>query len=326
MTADERGRTARRADLLRVEDVTSPRGGLVRGTRRPPGWQPPGPPPFPPDERSELWPDTDEDLCWLAGDWRLLQRREGHRFSLDDLVTAHFAARTATTTALPAAAPATTTTTTTTTADGPGPARILDLGCGIGTVLLLMAWRFPASRVWGIEAQTVSAALARRSIAWNGAGARCAVASGDLRDATLLEEEPPFELVTGTPPYFPRGTGVESDQIQQGPCRFEHRGGIEDYAAAAARRLIPGAPFVACAAGTQTDRVLAAAAAAGLAVDRLREVIPRAGKAPLVLLFSMRHRANAPAMVVEPPLIVRDTAGRRTDEFVALRAEMGMPP
>jgi hypothetical protein len=30
--------------------------------------------------------------------------------------------------------------------------------------------------------------------------------------------------------------------------------------------------------------------------------------------------------IVESPLVVRDERGRRTEEFVALRAEMGMPP
>src|SRR5437763_863726 len=82
-----------RMDLVRVEDVRSPRGGLVRGTRRPPGWVAPGPAPLLPADPALLWPDGDEDLCWLAGDWRLLQRTDGHRFSLDDLVTAHYAWR-----------------------------------------------------------------------------------------------------------------------------------------------------------------------------------------------------------------------------------------
>jgi tRNA1(Val) A37 N6-methylase TrmN6 len=321
--------TARRADLLRVEDLISPRGGLVRGTRRPANWMAPGPAPRPPEDLQALWPDGEEDLCWLAGDWRLLQRREGHRFSLDDLVTAHYAWRVVSAARprggraqevvdpLPAQAP-------------PAPRRILDLGCGIGTVLLLMAWRFSEATLRGIEAQTVSAELGRRSIAWNGVADRCGIVSGDLRDATLLANEPPFELITGTPPYFPRGTGLESDQIQRGPCRFEHRGGIEDYAAAAALRLAPGAPFVACAPATQADRVLAAAAAAGLFVERLRAVVPRAGKAPLLILFSMR--APAPGQTSdgfpreEPPLVVRDANGRRTEEFVALRTDMGMPP
>ena len=61
-------------------------------------------------------------------------------------------------------------------------------------------------------------------------------------------------------------------------------------------------------------------------MDRLRAVVPREGKAPLVILFSMRAKDTAPPLVIESPLIVRDAKGRRTDEFVALRGDMGMPP
>jgi tRNA1(Val) A37 N6-methylase TrmN6 len=251
-------------------------------------------------ERAELWPGPDEDLCWLAGNWRILQRRQGHRFSLDDLVTAHFAAR--------VAAP---------------PGRLLDLGCGIGSVLLFLAWRFPAARGLGWEAQPASAALARRSIAWNGVEERCSVELGDFRErrpATI------FDLVTGTPPYFIRGTGVESGQDQRAACRFEHRGGIEAYCAAAAPCLAPGAPFVACAPSGQSFRVAAAAQAAGLALVRWQEVIPRAGKAPLFSVFAMKAIAHADPCRREPALVVRDERGQRTAAFVALRAEMGMPP
>jgi tRNA1Val (adenine37-N6)-methyltransferase len=326
-------------ELIREPDEISPRGGLIRGTRRPPGWTPGGPAPHPPEDRSALWPEVGEDLCMLAGDWRLLQRTDGHRFSLDDIVTAWFAASTA--------APFQSSANASREgrlcrpeliAGGAEPSQgsafdaILDMGCGIGTVLLLMAWRFPEARVVGIEAQALSAGLARRSLAWNGIQDRSVVLSGDLRDP--LPPNPwnleRFDLITGTPPYFPRGTGVESEHVQRGPCRFEHRGGIEAYAAAAAARLAPGAPFVACAAATQAERVRAGAAAAGLYIDRWRDVVPRAGKAPLLSVFSMRatepgNAATAPSTVVESPLIVRHADGRRTDEFVAVRTAMGMP-
>jgi tRNA1(Val) A37 N6-methylase TrmN6 len=41
---------------------------------------------------------------------------------------------------------------------------VLDLGCGIGSVLLMLAWRFPDAAVVGVEAQALSLDLARRSI------------------------------------------------------------------------------------------------------------------------------------------------------------------
>jgi len=71
---------------------TGPRG-IIRTARRPLGWLPPGPAPVIPRDRDDVWPGPDEDLCYLAGDWRILQRLRGHRWSLDDLVTAWFAAQ-----------------------------------------------------------------------------------------------------------------------------------------------------------------------------------------------------------------------------------------
>lgn len=275
----------------------------MRAARRPEGWRAPGPPPHVPADTAALLPGPGEDLCWLAGDWRILQRTDGHRFSLDDLVTAHMAAAVA-----------------------GAPARIADLGCGIGSVLLFLAWRFPAARCVGVEAQAVSAEMARRSIAWNGVERRCEVRVGDLRDEALLAGEAPFSLVTGTPPYFPRGTGLESDHVQRGPCRFEHRGGIEAYCHAAARILAPGGAFVACAPWPQRARVLEAARAAGLEIERWRRVVPREGKPPLIGLFAFRRVTEIGSPGEDPPLVVRDTSGQRTAAFKNVRTEMGMPP
>jgi len=60
-----------------------------------------------------MWPQPGEDLCYLTGAWRILQRLDGHRWSLDDLVTAWVAAAACRHTA---------------------PRDVTDLGCGIGAV------------------------------------------------------------------------------------------------------------------------------------------------------------------------------------------------
>ncbi|HEY8516234.1 MAG TPA: methyltransferase domain-containing protein [Candidatus Binatia bacterium] len=302
----------------------SPAGGLVRTPRRPRGFVARGPRPARWDDPA-LAPRAGEDLCFLAGDWRILQRLDGHRWSLDDLVTAWRAASAR--------------------ADAP-PARFIDLGCGIGSVLMLLAWRFPHARGVGVEAQQLSVDLARRSLAGNGADDRVEVRHGDLRDPTLVPEGAVFDLVTGTPPYVPPGAGRVSPRPQRGPCRIEQRGGIEDYCRAAARLLAPGGVFVACAGGAQTPRVAAAAHAAGLCLTESRDVVPRAGKPPLLAVHVMRRRddavldadgsanadagkdadgASAGSVRHAPPLVVRAADGRWTEEFAALRRDMGMP-
>src|SRR5690606_25481434 len=119
----------------------------IRPARRPEGWEAPGPKPRGAAGRLHLLPGEDEDLSYLVGDFRLFQKLRGHRWSLDDLVTAWFAAR---------------------QVEDPSQLRHVDLGCGIGSVLLMISWRHPCAKSIGVEAQTVSAELARRSVEWNG--------------------------------------------------------------------------------------------------------------------------------------------------------------
>jgi tRNA1(Val) A37 N6-methylase TrmN6 len=272
--------------------------GIIRRARRPPGWIPPGPKPAGARGRPELEPADDEDLAYLCGDFRIFQKLRGNRWSLDELVTGCVAC------------------------DGPAPARALDLGCGIGSVLLMIAWRFPDARVIGVEAQEVSADLARRSIAYDGVEARCVVRLGDLRDEALVEPGA-FDLVTGTPPYFRRGEGVESDKVQCAPARFEHRGGVEDYVRAASRALSAAGRFVVCTAAAQRPRVFEAARASSLAVTSALDVVPREGKPALVSVFTLaRPEVGA---CVERTLTVRDRAGRWTNDFVRVREAMGLP-
>jgi tRNA1(Val) A37 N6-methylase TrmN6 len=90
--------------------------------------------------------------------------------------------------------------------------------------------------------------------------------------------------------------------------------------------LAPGAPFVACEAWNQRERVEPATQAAGLRLVRWREIVPREGKEPLLCIFAMRRSESAEPLQTLPPLVVRDAHGRRTAEFRAIRSIMGMPP
>lgn len=243
-------------------------------------------------------PGEGEDVSALLGDWKIFQRARGHRWSLDDLLTAWFCTEVVT-----------------------GPVhRHIDLGCGIGSVLLSVAWLWPEAHSIGVEAQAISAALARKSIAYNGCSSRVVVYEGDLRDTHHGQAQ----LVTGTPPYFPLGTGTLSPAEQAPFCRFEHRGGPEDYSAAAARLLEPDGWFVLCASVLQRERVASGLAAAGLHPWQQLEVVGKEGKAPLIDLYAARLSSGAP--VVLRRLTVRDRAGQWTEPMQRVRERMGLPP
>jgi tRNA1(Val) A37 N6-methylase TrmN6 len=274
--------------------------GLIRTARRPPGWLAPGPQPLGDRGRPELQPADDEDLSFLTGDWRVFQKLSGHRWSLDDLVCADVAA---------------------THASELGATRHLDMGCGLGSVLLMMAWRFPQLEGTGIEAQADRAELARRSIDWN--GARCRVITGDLRDANVLPEGTRFPIVTGTPPYFPQGTGPESEKSHAAACRFELRGGIEEYVAAAVRFMEEKGRFVVVTAALEERRVVEAARVNGLHVIEHLDVVPREGKGILAMVDVMSREG---ASSVRRSVTVRDSQGQWTEAFQAVRERWGFPP
>ena len=171
---------------------------------------------------------------------------------------------------------------------------VLDLGSGIGSVGMIAAWRLPGARFVTVEAQADSVELARRSSRYNGLGGRYEIREGDFRHSGILQAEERFDLVLGSPPYFPPGTGLEGDHPQKVACRFELRGDVSDYARAAASHLAPGGLFACVFPEGQRPRAEAAAASAGLVVVRRRPVVFREGEPPLITLFGMMRATDLP--------------------------------
>jgi tRNA1Val (adenine37-N6)-methyltransferase len=235
----------------------------------------------------------------LTGSWKIAQRAAGHRHSADDVLTADQAIR-----------------------ERASATALLDLGTGIGGVGLLALSRLPpGARLVCVEAQEISHRLLLANIAGNGLADRVEPHLGDLR---AFEAGRLFPLVTGSPPYFPLGTGIVPADPQKAHARFELRGDVGDYARAAARHLEPGGAFVFCFPTAQRPRALAAVAAAGLEATSYRDVIPRRGLRPLFTLFTARHAGPGPAACrIEAPLEVRDEQGALSEEMRAIRRHFG---
>jgi len=274
------------------------------------GWVKPGPVP-PGAAGGGPNPEPGESLDAISGYYRIFQLSDGHRFSTDDVLTAWYG-----------------------TCVCPCARDVLDLGSGIGTVGMIAAWRLQGARFVTVEAQEDSVRLARKSAEWNGLVGRYQIRLGDFRDPGLLSPGEAFDLVLGSPPYFPAGTGPEAGHPQKAACRFELRGDISDYCAAAAGHLTPGGVF-ACvfpvAPQHQRGRVTAAAEAAGLSIIRWRPVVLREGDAPLLGLFAMVRSADLPQRQrgmtwTEPALTIRAADGSVHPEYSAVKLSFGFPP
>ena len=272
------------------------------------GWAKPGP--VPPGLEAGVTVEPHETLDAISGHFRLFQLRDGHRFSTDDILTAWYG-----------------------TSWCPTARTALDLGSGIGTVGMISAWRLPGARFVTVEAQSDSVALAKKSARYNGLTGRYEIREGDFRLFNVLRADEKFDLITGSPPYWPPEAGVKSEHPQKLACRFELRGSVADYCSTAARHLAHGG-FFACVfphEPAQLARVEAGAREAGLVIVRKRPVIFREGDAPLIALFGLMRVDDLPEWFrgqtwTEPDLIIRTHEGKIHPEYSAVKLAIGFPP
>lgn len=231
--------------------------------------------------------------------WLIAQRVKGHRHSADDVLTAWYALQVS-----------------------PPVSDHLDLGTGIGTVGLLTLWGMGSqARLTCVEAQEVSYRLLQTNIALNGLWQRVDSFHGDLR---LLSLDRKFPLITGSPPYFPEGSGVIPQDSQKAHARFELRGDVSDYAKAAVKNLAHSGWFVLCFPSRQKQRAVDGIVASGLKIVRQRDVIPRETLEPLLTLFACRHPGDHDGEThMEIPLTVRLADGRLSEEMAAVRRGFG---
>ena len=272
------------------------------------GWVKPGL--VPPGLAAGVTVEPHETLDAISGHFRLFQLRAGHRFSTDDILTAWYG-----------------------TSWCPLARTALDLGSGIGTVGMICAWRLPGAKFVTVEAQSESVALAKKSARYNGIEDHYEIREGDFRSPEILRAEEKFDLITGSPPYFPLGAGIESEHPQKLACRFELRGTVADYCSTAAKNLAPGG-FFACVFPhelAQLARVEAAAKNSGLVIVRKRPVVFRDGDLALIALFGLMRADDLPGWFrgqtwTEPELIIRTRDGKIHPEYSAVKLAIGFPP
>jgi tRNA1(Val) A37 N6-methylase TrmN6 len=249
-----------------------------------------------------LQEETGEELfvSGLVGPYRIFQRKKGHRHGIDDATTAWYALQ-----------------------KTPPVKKALDLGTGIGTVGLAVLWGLGAeAKLTCVEAQEISFRLLKENIGGNGLSEGVRAIHGDIRDLDLGER---FPLITGSPPYFPIGTGSLPEDSQKAHARFELRGDVGDYARAAKRHITEDGLFVFCFPFQQKIRCIKLVTAVGFKILTIRDVLPMKSKPPLFSLYSASLGFEGD-MTEEDPLIVAFEDGRYTPEMIALQATRGFGP
>jgi tRNA1Val (adenine37-N6)-methyltransferase len=239
-------------------------------------------------------------ISGLAGPLRIFQMLRGHRHSIDDALTAWYALQ-----------------------KRPDALQCLDLGAGVGTVGMIVLWGLSdQAALTCIEAHEPSFALLQANLECNQLLARATAIHGDLREFNVNSE---FDLITGSPPYFPCHAGWLPKDTQKACARFELRGHVGDYARTARRLLRDDGVFVYCFPHRQKQRGLDLVMCEGLHIHSSRDVVPTLSKQPLFSVYCAGlHGAGPP--VEEPPLIVHEPDGQYSPEMLRIQATRGFGP
>ncbi len=143
---------------------------------------------------------------------------------------------------------------------------------------------------------------------------------GDIRTTDAIGDRR-FDLVTGTPPFMPVGSGTMPADPQRAAARFELRGGVEAYCEVAARHLRAGGVLSLVMDAERPERYERAFADVGLHLSQVVTVLAHETGPARYLVY---RASTAPGEVLRTTLAVRSSDGSWTPEFAAIRARLGL--
>jgi len=223
-------------------------------------------------------------------DGRLMirQRRHGYRFSIDAVLLAHHVRPRSGET-------------------------LLDMGTGSGVIPLILAYRWPDIRVYGMEIQPELYGLAVDNVRKNNLEHRITIVPHDLREPVPETLPCPFDRVVCNPPYRKARSGKVNPEPERAVARHEISATIADVLQATRRTLKIGGRFVTIYPAERSVDLLHAMRSGGIEPKRLRPVHSRtASEAKLILVEGIY--GSRPGTIIEAPLVIYGDDGEYTAE------------
>jgi len=226
--------------------------------------------------------ETIEELT--PGGLRIIQARQGYRYSLDPFLLADFV-------------------------DVDRGAMVADLGSGSGLVPLLLATRVGSGKIDGLEIQEAMVQRARRTVELNKLQQTISIIHGDVRRLPNELLRGSYDLVATNPPYRPPDAGRVSHGDERSAARHELNGGLVDFLAAGRSLLKHGGRFAVVYPVVRLVELLSGMSKEQLEPKRLRMVHSRQGDCASLVLVEGRKNGRS-GLSVEAPLYVYAGEGR----------------
>jgi tRNA1Val (adenine37-N6)-methyltransferase len=216
------------------------------------------------------------------------QNRSGYRFSIDAVLLAWHT--------------------------GPRPDdTVLDLGTGCGIIPMILAYRYPGIRVYGIEVQSDLADIARLNIEENHMEDRIFIRCMDMNTLNHNITSGPVDLVVCNPPFRKARSGRVNPDQQRAIARHEIKTTLYDVINTAHSMLRTSGRFVIVYPAERIADSLSQMRAAGIEPKWIRMI--HSGKntnAKLILIEG--KKGGRPGLKIGPALIIYRENGTYSDE------------
>ncbi len=183
--------------------------------------------------------------------------------------------------------------------------KVCDLGCGGGTLLLLLARRALGLTLTGVEVEAEAAQCARDNLEANGLAGE--IFTADLRGKRVLPNEG-FELVVSNPPWFSLGAGAFG-----GRARSEETCTLGELCAVANRLLKTGGHFALVHRPERLADLLCTLRSCRLEAKRLQYLTHALDKPPSAVM--VEGVKNGRPGIETLPMLIRQAVARCPDQL-----------
>lgn len=231
-----------------------------------------------------------EFVTFLTDDYKVLQNDDGYLFSADSVLLANLAKIGKDDT-------------------------VLDLGSGSGVMSILVSVKKGAKKVVGVEIDSCTADMSRRSVKMNHLDDKIEIVTSDVKDVKALLTAGSFDKAICNPPYFGGDDGLEKTS-QRAVARKQGDCSLNDFVFAASYALKNGGDFFIVYKADRLVELVTTLHQNGLEPKHVTYVYPKLSKGVDTVIISAKKGGKLGLQ--SSTLILMDEEGKYTEKVKEL--------
>lgn len=221
---------------------------------------------------------ANEDITLLAGKYKLIQKKDGFRFSVDAVILSDFFAY-------------------------PKKGKILDIGTGNGVIPILLSSKEKGEDITGIDIQEENIELAEKNIELNCLKENIKIVHGDVKEYSMGNS---FDYIVSNPPYMEVDGKKQNILNCKSIARHEIKLNLSQLVQSAKRLLKPVGSFSLVHRSYRFTDISRILEDSGFSLKRVRFVyFSKEKNSNLVLIEAWKGKKCK--LEIEPPLYLEES-------------------